>query len=120
MSEAVELRVLDILGHPTESPYGNPIPGLAELGDDEGDEFLGGMVALSQVPEAAASVVVRRIGEPIQSDTALLTQLRGAGFRPNAEVPVSRTGGVVRIGAGEEGVELDLATAAHVFVTDVR
>jgi DtxR family Mn-dependent transcriptional regulator len=52
MSEAVELRVLDILGHPTESPYGNPIPGLAELGDDEGDEFLGGMVALSQVPES--------------------------------------------------------------------
>src|SRR3984885_11186926 len=45
MSEAVELRVLDILGHPTESPYGNPIPGLAELGDVEGDEFLGGMMA---------------------------------------------------------------------------
>jgi DtxR family transcriptional regulator, Mn-dependent transcriptional regulator len=120
MSEAVEIRVLDILDHPTESPYGNPIPGLAELGGDEGDEFLGGMVALSQVPEAAGSVVVRRIGEPIQSDTALLTQLRGAGFRPNAKVPVSRTGGIVRIGTGEEGVELDLATAAHVFVTDVR
>jgi DtxR family Mn-dependent transcriptional regulator len=120
MSEAVELRVLDILGHPTESPYGNPIPGLAELGDDEGDEFLGGMVALSQVPEAAASVVVRRIGEPIQSDTALLTQLRGAGFRPNAEVPVSRVNGMVRIGIGQQGVELDDATAAHVFVTDVR
>jgi len=120
MSEAVELRVLDILGHPTESPYGNPIPGLAELGDDEGDEFLGGMTALTQVPEAAGSIVVRRIGEPIQSDTVLLTQLRGAGFRPNAEVPVSRTGGIVRIGTGQQGVELDAATAAHVFVTDVR
>src|SRR5690242_17655017 len=40
MSEAVERRVLEMLGHPTESPYGNPIPGLAELGDtpaaDEG------------------------------------------------------------------------------------
>jgi DtxR family Mn-dependent transcriptional regulator len=120
MSEAVERRVLDILGHPTESPYGNPIPGLAELGDDEGDEFLPGMVALTQVPEAAGSVVVRRIGEPIQSDTALLTQLRGAGFRPNAEVPVSRVNGIVRIGTGQQGVELDDATAAHVFVTDVR
>ena len=120
MSEAVERRVLDILGHPTESPYGNPIPGLTELGDDEGDEFLGGMVALTQVPEAAGSVVVRRIGEPIQSDTALLTQLRRAGFRPNAEVPVSRVNGIVRIGTGQQGVELDDATAAHVFVTDVR
>ncbi|WP_187286153.1 metal-dependent transcriptional regulator, partial [Streptomyces sp. ME109] len=27
MSEAVERRVLELLRHPTESPYGNPIPG---------------------------------------------------------------------------------------------
>jgi DtxR family transcriptional regulator, Mn-dependent transcriptional regulator len=27
MSETVERRLLEILGHPTESPYGNPIPG---------------------------------------------------------------------------------------------
>ncbi len=32
MSEAVERRVLELLRHPTESPYGNPIPGLEELG----------------------------------------------------------------------------------------
>ena len=28
MSETVERRLLEMLGHPTESPYGNPIPGL--------------------------------------------------------------------------------------------
>ena len=33
MSEAVERRVLELLRHPTESPYGNPIPGLEELGE---------------------------------------------------------------------------------------
>ena len=32
MSELVERRLLELLGHPTESPYGNPIPALAELG----------------------------------------------------------------------------------------
>jgi DtxR family transcriptional regulator, Mn-dependent transcriptional regulator len=36
MSDAVERRVLDILGYPTQSPYGEPIPGLAELGPDSG------------------------------------------------------------------------------------
>jgi DtxR family transcriptional regulator, Mn-dependent transcriptional regulator len=36
MSDAVERRLLAILGHPTQSPYGNPIPGLAELGEDSG------------------------------------------------------------------------------------
>ncbi len=117
MSEAVERRVLDILGHPTESPYGNPIPGLTELGDDEGDDLFGGMVALAEVPKASGSVVVRRIGEPIQSDTTLLSRLRLAGLRPNAAVPISRVDGRVRIGAGGQGVELDETTAAHVFVT---
>ena len=34
MSETVERRLVDLLGHPTESPYGNPIPGLGELGRD--------------------------------------------------------------------------------------
>ena len=32
MSETVERRLLELLDHPTESPYGNPIPGLDELG----------------------------------------------------------------------------------------
>ena len=30
MSDAVERRILDLLDHPSVSPYGNPIPGLAE------------------------------------------------------------------------------------------
>src|SRR5690606_29197810 len=31
MSDNVELRIYHRLGRPTHSPYGNPIPGLAEL-----------------------------------------------------------------------------------------
>jgi DtxR family Mn-dependent transcriptional regulator len=123
MSEAVERRLLGILGHPTQSPYGNPIPGLAELGDDERYDGADGIptqnvvMALTRVPETAASVVVVRIGEPIQSDTDLLTRLHRAGLRPNAVMPISRAGDRVRIGTGSQGVELDEATAAHVYVT---
>jgi DtxR family Mn-dependent transcriptional regulator len=119
MSETVERRLLDILGHPTESPYGNPIPGLSELGDSGPEDFLGGLVALTDVPVATTSVIVRRIGEPIQSDTGLLTRLRRAGFRPNTSVPIGRQNGRVLIGDGITAVELDDATAAHVFVTAV-
>lgn len=117
ISETVERRLLEILGHPTESPYGNPIPGLDELGDRDTEDFLGGLVALTEIPDAITSVVVRRIGEPIQSDTKLLTRLRRAGFRPNTAVPVGRKNGRVLIGNGARAVELDDATAAHVFVT---
>jgi len=117
ISETVERRLLEILGHPTESPYGNPIPGLDELGDSEPDDYLVGLVALTDVPTSTSSVVVRRIGEPIQSDTALLTRLRRAGFRPNRPVEIGWRDGHVRIGAGSRAVELENATAAHVFVT---
>ena len=37
MSETVERRLLEVLGHPTVSPYGNPIPGLDELGEGDAD-----------------------------------------------------------------------------------
>src|SRR3954452_23485985 len=33
MSERVERRLLDLLGHPHVDPYGNPIPGLEQLGE---------------------------------------------------------------------------------------
>jgi DtxR family Mn-dependent transcriptional regulator len=118
MSETVERRLLEILGHPTESPYGNPIPGLAELGElgDDGD-FLGGLVALTELPGGTTSVVVRRIGEPIQSDTKLLTKLRKAGLRPNTAVDIDLADGQVHIGSGNRAVTLEKAIAAHVFVT---
>jgi DtxR family Mn-dependent transcriptional regulator len=118
MSEIVERRLLEILGHPTESPYGNPIPGLGELGETrDGDDFLGGLVALTDVPADAKSVVVRRIGEPIQSDTKLLTRLRRAGLRPNTAVDIDRVDGQVQIGHGNRAVALDKSIAAHVFVS---
>ncbi len=45
------LAVLELLRHPTESPYGNPIPGLEELGETDGaDPFLDeNMVSLADL-----------------------------------------------------------------------
>ena len=44
MSEQVERRLIEILGQPRESPYGNPIPGLEELGLPPADAFMTGVV----------------------------------------------------------------------------
>jgi DtxR family Mn-dependent transcriptional regulator len=117
MSDAVERRVLDILGHPALSPYGNPIPGVGELGDAEDSGFSQDTIALSAVPETAADVVVRRIGEPVQSDTELLARLRRAGIGPDTPIMISRTGGRIQIGTGQAGIEIGDTAAAHIFVT---
>jgi DtxR family Mn-dependent transcriptional regulator len=120
MSEAVERRVLEMLQHPTESPYGNPIPGLEELGESgEVDPFLGeGLVSLNELEpgSAGASVVVRRIGEPIQTDAQVMYTLRRAGVQPGAVVSVTGSPGGVLVGSGGEAAELDAEIASHVFV----
>ncbi|MFE0643226.1 metal-dependent transcriptional regulator [Streptomyces sp. NPDC058877] len=119
MSEAVERRVLELLRHPTESPYGNPIPGLEELGEKaEAEAFLDdSMVSLADLDASAGkTVIVRRIGEPIQTDAQLMYTLRRAGVQPGSVVSVSESPGGVLVGSGGEAAELDAEVAAHVFV----
>jgi len=118
MSEAVERRVLELLRHPTESPYGNPIPGLEELGEAPGESDDEIVLSLDElVPGAEGrSVVVRRIGEPIQTDAQLMYTLRRAGVQPGAVVSVTSAPGGVLVSSGGEAAELDKEIAAHVFV----
>ncbi|WP_225803725.1 metal-dependent transcriptional regulator [Streptomyces sp. NK15101] len=119
MSEAVERRVLELLRHPTESPYGNPIPGLDELGEKaEPEAFLDdSMVSLADLDASnGKTVIVRRIGEPIQTDAQLMYTLRRAGVQPGSVVSVSESPGGVLVGSSGEAAELDAEIAAHVFV----
>ena len=117
ISEAVELKLLEVLGHPTHSPYGNPIPALDELGEAAADAPADALVPLTSVPSSAREVVVRRIGEPLQSDAALLARLAKAGVSPNRPVPFARVGGEVQIGRGSDATALTDPVAAQVFVT---
>lgn len=120
MSEAVERRVLELLRHPTESPYGNPIPGLEELGEKaEADPFLDeSMVSLADLDPGSdgKTVVVRRIGEPIQTDAQLMYTLRRAGVQPGSVVSVTESPGGVLVGSSGEAAELGADVASHVFV----
>ncbi len=118
MSEAVERRVLELLRHPTESPYGNPIPGLEELGEAPGESDDEIVVSLDELLPGTdgRSVVVRRIGEPIQTDAQLMYTLRRAGVQPGAVVSVTAAPGGVLVSSGGEAAELDKEIAAHVFV----
>ena len=97
ISEAVERRLLELLDHPTESPYGNPIPGLDELGAKPArDAFLKGVVALTELelPEPT-TVVVRRMGEPRADRLGAAEPARpgrGAPGRRGAGRPVAAAG----------------------------
>jgi DtxR family Mn-dependent transcriptional regulator len=119
MSEAVERRLLDVLDHPTESPYGNPIPGLAELGEVAGEDFMEGVVSLESVVGGAGTdhrVRIRRISEEVQKDESLMTALRRVGALPDRDVVATNGPVGVLVGAAGETAEVDHEVARHIFV----
>lgn len=96
MSEAVERKLVALLGQPNTSPYGNPIPGLDELG--VGEPAPPAEADLQRIDEIArrggAKVRVCRIAEHVQMDTELMSELRAVGLVPDSEVEVASVVGV--------------------------
>lgn len=124
MSERVERRIVALLGDDHTSPYGNPIPGLAELiGPGAEDEsFRAGLVTLTDIAtEEVRQVTVRRIGEPVQVDHEALQLLTESGVVPGGSAEVhSADGRVIAVGTGRaaaDGVSLPREIADHVFVS---
>lgn len=119
MSETVERRLVELLDHPTESPYGNPIPGLDELGEDsQGELFMDGVESLWEVVGAdQLRVRVRRISEEMQKDESLMAALRRVSATPGSVVTAASVEDGVLIGSGGETAELVPEAAEHIFVT---
>jgi DtxR family Mn-dependent transcriptional regulator len=128
ISESVERRVVELLDYPVRCPHGNLIPGLAELGlPDETQEKV--RAAMNEAGEAMpkvasadnAQVVIRRIGEQIQSDLDLMLKLKRAGIQPGREVILMAADDGVRVTAVNStdaiSTELPGAIAAHIFVS---
>lgn len=121
MSEQVERRLLEVLGNPTESPYGNPIPALEELGGPAARPFLEGVVNIVERVRGTSepvAVSIRRLGEPVQFEPELLEQLRAAGVVPGADATISSASGyvLVQVDGFGEGLELPPEVAVHVYV----
>jgi DtxR family transcriptional regulator, Mn-dependent transcriptional regulator len=116
MSESVEQRVYELLGRPTRSPYGNPIPGLADFDGSAKSMKAGDGERNLAFPGLAGPVVVSRICESVQTDAGVLRQLHLAGIDPGAKVTVAQERDAVRVDRGGEEIRLPREVASRVFV----
>jgi DtxR family Mn-dependent transcriptional regulator len=123
MSDDVERRLMKVLNNPTTSPFGNPIPGLIDLGIGNGfGASDGNLVRLTELPAGPpVAVVVRQLTEHVQGDIDLITRLKDAGVVPNARVTVESnpSGGVTIVIPGHENVSLPHEMAHAVKVEKV-
>lgn len=121
MSEQVERKILGLIARSDVSPYGNPIPGLEELGVDANPDFAVGVIPLTAVLAAegeARGLTLLRIAETVQIDPEFLANLFDLGILPGAKIAAEHAAGRIFVTADgrDEGVALDHDLAVHLFV----
>lgn len=117
MSGAVEMRLLDLLRHPSSDPYGNVIP-------DDSSPVIGAGDSAAQIVEQYGGIVdteVVRIGEPIQAETRILGFFAEAAIYPGKAVNLQPQGVQIAVMGvdTEKTVLLDTSLAQHLFVQGI-
>lgn len=113
MSVDVEEKIVSLISDAQFDPYGNPIPGLEQIGAVSAVSDSASLHNISDTVTAdGQEVVVRRISEHLQADEELLGRLAAGGIRPGKTVQVIRGVDGIQIGSTSFGPEV----ADHVFV----
>lgn len=121
ISEQVERKILKLISTPDVSPYGNPIPGLDELGlglERQADSDGQNLISALGSDGSAKNLTLIRIGEPVQIDPEFLSQLKSLGIIPGAKIDVEHAENRLFISTvnSTDGLALDHDLAVHFFV----
>ncbi|MGH8930783.1 MAG: metal-dependent transcriptional regulator [Egibacteraceae bacterium] len=110
VSDAVERRLADLLGQPTHSPFGNPIPGMHAPSPPDG------LVTLAAAAATSQKARIAYLSEWLQGDVETMRMLAEHGLRPDAMVRLHRDGTTVSADAGDGQAALTGRTAALIYV----
>jgi DtxR family Mn-dependent transcriptional regulator len=115
ISDEVEARLVELLGHPATCPHGNPIPGEPGAGTEQSDQL-----SLAEV-EPGVTVRLERITEEVELDMASLEFLDRHGLIPGraAQVRNRDPDGAVTVEIEGSAVTVGPAISHQVFVAAV-
>nr|CCG27915.1 diphtheria toxin repressor [Corynebacterium diphtheriae] len=106
MSDEVERRLVKVLKDVSRSPFGNPIPGLDELGVGNSDAAALGTRVIDAATSMPRKVRVVQINEIFQAETDQFTQLLDADIRVGSEVEIVDRDGHITLRHNGKDVEL--------------
>ncbi|MFP4636129.1 MAG: metal-dependent transcriptional regulator [Nitriliruptoraceae bacterium] len=110
ISDRVEQRLIEFLGNPVTSPYGNPIPGMAEVRDD--------VVPLSEFGDG--SVMLHSISEHLQADETVMHILHEHGTVAGERAEVTTADDAVEIRIAGHQLSIPADRAHLIYVTPVE
>jgi DtxR family Mn-dependent transcriptional regulator len=117
VSPQVEARISELLKDPHTSPYGNPIPDIADRGSQAMQAFREGNRPLTEVvTDTPTTVTVQRIGEHLQQEHDLGAVL-ALGVAHGATLTATATPRGVSISTGAGELVLPDSVAEHLFVS---
>jgi DtxR family Mn-dependent transcriptional regulator len=110
ISDEVEARLVEVLGHPTTCPHGNPIPGSGGIAVET--------MVLSDTRQGD-HVRLTRVTEQVEIDQDSLSYLSSHGFVPGTEATVTSRApdGTLILDLGARTIALGPALAHQLFVT---
>lgn len=111
ISDDVEEKLQQLLGHPTTCPHGNPIPGAPAPTRK--------LRAMSEL-EAGESVRLERVTERVEADLPSLVYLDQAGFRPGASAVIRAKApdGTITVDIDGSTLAVGPSLAQQLFVSD--
>jgi DtxR family transcriptional regulator, Mn-dependent transcriptional regulator len=110
ISDRVEQRLVEFLGNPTTSPYGNPIPGSAPAPSS--------VRPLLEVEDGP--VVVHSISEHLQAEPGVMHVLHEHGMIAGETVHVARTEDAMVLRLADHELRIELDHARYVYVVPVE
>lgn len=116
MSDEVERHVIDKLDNPTYSPFGNPIPGLDELGYT-GDKPTNPGVRAADIPIGETwTCTLLQFNEILQNDRDQYSEMTRAGASIGTEVEIANNYGHIVLSVNGTDIALsdDMAHAIRI------
>ncbi|CAM4193530.1 MULTISPECIES: metal-dependent transcriptional regulator [Corynebacterium] len=119
MSEDVERRVVAVLGNPTRSPFGNPIPALEELDATPSSETAYGTRASDLELDGPTEVTVVQVSEILQQLSATVSPTVGVASFVGSQVTLEQHDGGAVMLTTKDGDRVELSPElAHALRVD--